>query len=85
MDDAANTPVPYRPSNAGEGVWFESLFCNNCTRDDWASGGDGCSIQTDALAFNETDPSYPKEWIEDADGPRCTAFTPALPPRNRSA
>ena len=82
MDDAANTPAPYRPSNGSEGVWFESKFCNQCERDDWASGGNGCPIQAAALAFDETDPSYPKEWIEDASGPRCTAFTLATTQRS---
>ena len=76
MDDATNTPVPYRPSNAAEGCEFESKFCHQCERDDWPTGGNGCSIQADAYVFDESHPSYPKEWVEDATGPRCTAFTP---------
>lgn len=85
MDDAANTAVPYRPSNGHEGRQFDNRFCDRCKRDDAyrtalvhssMPSADGCEILAATMAFDESDPSYPKEWIEDANGPRCTAFDP---------
>ena len=100
MDDAANTPVPYRPSNGGEGANFEARFCDQCERqkafnDAWDNhvlGGiddlgvvEGCDILTTVHGTQVDDPAYPKEWIEDASGSRCTAFIPTMPTRERAA
>jgi len=100
MDDTANTPTPYRPSNGWEGANFEARFCDQCERqkafnDAWENyvlgGGDnlgdveGCNILTTVHGTQVDDPAYPKEWIEGATGPRCTAFTSALPTRERTA
>ena len=82
---------PYRPCNGSEGERFESAFCERCERDRpyrlyWKDEDDpeadstGCEIHTNALAFERTDPAYPKEWTFDANGrPVCTAFEPELP------
>lgn len=83
MDDDANTPVPYRPSNAWDGMDFQAQHCDRCQHEiAYQNGGDPCEILSAALAFSEADPEYPKEWIEDADGPRCTAFTPTTTQRS---
>jgi len=65
-------PRSYRPSNGSEGEWFLGRFCHRCVKD---SEGKPCSILGRTFTYNETDKRYPKEWIEDADGPRCTAFS----------
>ncbi len=65
---------PYRPSNASEGCDFEFTFCNRCQHEDATEGGDGCEIQTRVYALGIHEKGYPTEWIEDANGPRCTAF-----------
>lgn len=83
MDTDVNTPVPYRPSNAWDGLVFQAQHCDICQRDAaYLSGGDGCEILSAALAFGADDEHFPKEWIEDADGPRCTAFTPTTTQRS---
>ena len=71
---------PYRPSNGDEGMWFMDKFCDRCRRDDaFQRGvGDSCPIAAASLAFDIEEPGYPSEWIEDEDGPRCTAFEPLL-------
>jgi len=73
---------PYRPSNGTEGADFEDCYCNRCARDaafrETNYEGDpalGCQILADTFVYAITDPKYPKEWIEDELGPRCTAFT----------
>lgn len=69
---------PYRPSNGTEGVSFIDYFCGRCERDRAfrEERGDSCPIVAASFAFDIHHPSYPKEWIEDDDGPRCTAFVP---------
>lgn len=81
---------PYRPSNGTEGADFQGRFCDHCARDavfrETDYEGDpalGCQILADTFCFEVTDQEYPKEWIEDEQGPRCTAFTtdPSCPER----
>jgi hypothetical protein len=61
---------PYRPSNGTEGMIFEEMFCDHCTR-----FSAECEIFLSALLYAIDDDQYPKEWIFDADGrPTCTAF-----------
>ena len=73
---------PYRPSNGTEGMDFQDFYCDQCERDrafrETDYEGDpalGCQILADTFAYDITDPKYPKEWITDEIGPRCTAFT----------
>jgi hypothetical protein len=68
----------YRPSNGDEGMWFMDRFCDRCRRDDafQRGKGDSCPIAAATMIYEEDDPQYPKEWIEDDDGPRCTAYEP---------
>lgn len=76
---------PYRPSNGTEGEWFDHLFCARCWRDrkfrQTEDAAGGCPIIAAALSFSIDHPLYPPEWIEDAAGPRCTAFSPIKGPR----
>lgn len=70
---------PYRPSNGTEGEFFQEKFCQRCVKDracnkpnpDWS---EGCKILAATFANDIDDPDYPKEWIEDDEGARCTAF-----------
>jgi len=63
---------PYRPSNGTEGEGFIGIWCAACARD----VGHNCSILARTLMHDVDDPEYPKEWVEDNIGPRCTAFVP---------
>lgn len=54
-------------------------FCAHCRRDK----NHNCRILAATFGHGVDDPGYPKEWIEDADGPRCTAFTPYGTPVKR--
>lgn len=78
---------PYRPSNGTEGADFMDEWCNRCARDaafrEDPDNCDGCSIAAATFAFEIDHPEYPKEWITDEKGPRCTAFTtdPTCPVR----
>lgn len=69
---------PYRPSNGTEGCIFEQQFCDRCERErGWREDSmkhDACDIHTWALAVGIDHERYPAEWIEDGNGPRCTAF-----------
>jgi hypothetical protein len=67
---------PYRPANGMDGAVFMSRFCDQCERDrDFRENdGDSCPIAAASVAFDVTDHQYPTEWVEDAGGPRCTAF-----------
>ncbi len=71
------TSNPYSPSNGTEGVWFTEKYCMNCKYcDPNPLGKKQCKILA-ATFFKEIgDPGYPKEWIEDETGPRCTAHEP---------
>ena len=68
----------YRPSNGTEGEIFMNHFCDRCSKDakyrETLDGSDGCEILANTLVFEIDDPEYPKEWIRDEKGPRCTAF-----------
>ena len=68
--------APYRPSNGDEGMDFHARFCERCIHDaEWREEAEGgCTILRRTLFIPVDDPDYPAEWIEDADGPRCTAF-----------
>lgn len=62
---------PYRPSNGTEGDIFMDKFCFNCKNNPEENP---CLILRDSLAYHIDNPHYPKEWIEDEKGERCTAF-----------
>ena len=65
---------PYRPSSGCEGLDFKEEFCFRCRKygaDDKPE--EHCPIE-DATYINTTDPLYPKEWVQDENGARCTAF-----------
>lgn len=73
---------PYRPSNGTEGADFQDFYCDRCARDaafrETDYEGDpalGCQILADTFCYSVDDPKYPKEWITDERGARCTAFT----------
>jgi len=68
----------YRPSNGSEGDWFMSRFCWKCIKDSEAKP---CRIIGRTMALDVDHKDYPREWIEDSDGPRCTAFSDKMPPR----
>lgn len=72
------TPQKYRPSNGTEGCAFEAAWCADCKKEqpyrDTGEPSDGCHILANAYAFDIDDEQYPKEWVEDGLGPRCTAF-----------
>lgn len=81
---------PYRPSNGSEGEGFFDAFCSVCARDAAfratnyeGDGALGCPILAATFALDLDHPDYPKEWIEDDQGSRCTAFTtdPTCPAR----
>jgi len=55
------------------------LFCSHCEKDrahreDPKMMAAGCDIILHVMAFDIDDPKYPKEWVQDERGPRCTAF-----------
>lgn len=78
---------PYRPSNGTEGESFIEYWCGRCARDakfrENPDSGDGCPIVAATFVFEISHAEYPKEWITDEKGPRCTAFTtdPTCPTR----
>lgn len=75
---------PYRPSNGTEGCCFYAAWCEKCQRDkpmsegknfDDCDEGETCQIIADTLAYDVSDPKYPKEWTYDDKGiPCCTKF-----------
>lgn len=75
----SSTAQPYRPGSGTEGMGFIDHWCGRCARDqafrDDPDTGDGCPIVAATFAFAVNDPKYPKEWIADEKGARCTAFT----------
>ena len=68
-----DAPRPYRPSNGTEGDLFQAAWCAKCRKDNPAKG-QICRILALSQAFRIEEPLYPKEWVIDAQGPRCTAF-----------
>lgn len=69
----------YRPSNGTEGDAFMARFCERCAFG-LGESLSPCLIVGATMAFDVDDPEYPTEWVEDAAGPRCTAFIPAGEP-----
>ena len=69
---------PYRPSCGTEGLDFQEEFCFRCAKDakyrETDDGADGCPILTASYLYPVSDRLYPKEWVQDERGPRCTAF-----------
>ncbi len=69
---------PYRPSNGSEGEWFMGRYCENCHFDQkyqrTQDGKHGCKIIVYSFAYDIGHPKYPKEWVEDENGPRCTKY-----------
>lgn len=72
----------YRPSNGTEGDCFIGEFCCHCARSEHLQPGAterdpaGCPILDLTFQHDIEDPDYPKEWIIDESGARCTAFVP---------
>ena len=73
----ANDRRLYRPSNGSEGEWFMSRWCDRCVKDSEAKP---CRILGRTMAFDTRDKEYPGEWIEDGNGPKCTAFSDHVKP-----
>lgn len=67
-------PKPYRPSNGSEGDWFMGNWCDRCAKD---SEDSPCPIVGASMCFDIDDLEYPREWVRDEAGPRCTAFKDA--------
>lgn len=63
---------PYRPGSGTEGMDFMEQFCDRCVRD----VAQNCSIKDASWVYEIDDPRYPKEWVQDEAGARCTAFEP---------
>lgn len=64
----------YRPSSGTDGDAFMTEFCDRCKKDSFGVFGNGCKIITDTYIYNVEDEKYPKQWIQDENGARCTAF-----------
>lgn len=66
----------YQPANGTEGGYFMGRYCERCKKygytDEYPE--DACKILVNTMAFNPSDPEYPKEWIYKNDIPTCTAF-----------
>lgn len=59
----------WRPHNGCEGEGFIERWCAGC-----AVGAATCRILDATMEFQVGDAGYPVEWIEDAEGQRCTRF-----------
>lgn len=75
-------PEPYRPSNGSiEGAAFMARWCDRCEREAGyrrdPNKHDACRILVNTMAYSIGDPEYPREWVRDENGPRCTAFVSA--------
>lgn len=70
------TDSPYCPSNGSEGEWFMSKWCARCVKD---TASKPCAIIGRTMSLDVTDKGYPREWVEDDRGPRCTAFSDHRP------
>jgi len=71
------TARPYRPSNSSEGDIFYNAWCMNCRHED--HDRHPCEIFSATLVLDAGHPNYPKEWVEDENGPRCTKFERGAP------
>lgn len=69
----------WRPWSSEEAADFDDRFCSQCIRDAAfrAGTGDSCEIAADGFGV-ALGLEPPPQWIEDEDGPGCTAFE-ALP------
>lgn len=63
--------MQYRPANGTEGEAFEATWCQKCACDQPGEAWEGpmCPILGEATAGGS-----PRQWLQDANGPRCTAF-----------
>ena len=72
--------TPYRPANGFEGIEFAARFCARCACDaEDLEEEDGCPIAADSMAYSVGDDGYPEQWVQDEQGPRCTAFVERVP------
>ena len=65
---------PYCPSNGADGIDFMAAWCDRCEQQPEDQQDGGCQILMRTMIYSVNDPNYPPEWIEDEDGPRCTAY-----------
>lgn len=71
------TLTPYRPSNRTEGDIFHARWCAACEKSRPCRqdpDAQPCMIAVYTEAYPIDAPEYPREWIIDERGPRCTAF-----------
>ena len=70
----------YRPSNGTEGMGFMDRFCCHCFHERAMTNpkgeGKACSIVARAMAFDENDKEYPREWRYVDGKPTCTKHVP---------
>ena len=66
---------PYQPSNGTEGEIFTGKFCERCIKHpiDYDAKNQ-CSILLKTFIYSVRDSEYPKQWIQDKSGARCTSF-----------
>lgn len=78
----------YRPSSGTEGISFYARWCDRCARDAHMNSGKDwdacepheiCKIIGDTLAYDVTDPKYPKAWVYKDGVPTCTEFVEFVP------
>ena len=55
-----------------------SKFCDRCVKD---QPNKPCRILGRTMAYEVDEKGYPREWITDDNGPRCTAFAGHVPPK----
>lgn len=70
---ASSSLLPYRPSNGSEGDWFVGRWCERCVK------AKPCAIVGRSMAHSIGEPGYPRQWVQDDDGPRCTAYSGKKP------
>lgn len=71
--------TPYLPSSGSEGEWFFGNWCQKCARDKAMSEGknyDDCAPEETCQIIARSFVGQVDEWVEDDNGPRCTAFVP---------
>jgi len=63
--------MSYKPANSTEGMIFEAAWCEKCACDSPGDDMEGpvCPILGNAYAGGQ-----PTQWLQDENGPRCTAF-----------
>lgn len=66
---------PYQPSNGTEGDIFMGKFCSNCSKHPISRDAKNqCMILLKSFAYSISDKDYPKQWVQDNNGARCTSF-----------